>query len=173
MALKVKELFFDRGAVLRAVERAKMQVMSRKGALVQKIAQQSIRAAPQMKLEVMTAQQRQLYYIATAVAKKEGRKKPQRPKARSQPGHPPYSWTGLLRRFIYFAYDPGRESVVIGPVKLPIQGDVPHVLEFGGQAEYSWGRGRTYKMAPRPYMGPALETARPYLAKQWHNSVKG
>ncbi len=38
-----------------------------------------------------------------------------RRKATSAPGEPPSSRTGLLRRFIFFGYDRGRRSVVIGP----------------------------------------------------------
>jgi hypothetical protein len=36
-------------------------------------------------------------------------------KGTSPPGSPPYSHVGLLRRFILFAYNPQRKSVVIGP----------------------------------------------------------
>ena len=36
-------------------------------------------------------------------------------KGTSPPGSPPYSHVGLLRKFILFAYDPQRKSVVIGP----------------------------------------------------------
>jgi len=34
----------------------------------------------------------------------------------SEPGEPPSSHTGLLRRFIFFGYDRDRRSVVIGPI---------------------------------------------------------
>lgn len=64
-------------------------------------------------------------------------------KAASQPGQPPSSHSGILRLFLYFAYDPGPRSVVIGPAKTnqvffdnqgnPVTGTVPEVLEYGGQ----------------------------------------
>lgn len=38
-------------------------------------------------------------------------------KAASQPGNPPSSHTGLLRDYIFFAFDPVTRSVVIGPTK--------------------------------------------------------
>lgn len=66
-------------------------------------------------------------------------------KAPSSPGQPPSSHTGLLRRFIFFSYDPARRAVLIGPTKLGKSGDQPHALEFG--------RGR---LVPRPYMRPAF-----------------
>jgi hypothetical protein len=66
---------------------------------------------------------------------------PKRKKA-SEPGNPPSSHTGVLRRLIYFGYDPGRGSVIIGPIptnqvffdrnRKPVRGTVPSVLEYGG-----------------------------------------
>ena len=60
----------------------------------------------------------------------------------SRPGQPPSSHTGLLRGFIFFAFDPGMQSAVIGPEKLnsisgynyakPMYGAVPEILEHGG-----------------------------------------
>ncbi len=61
----------------------------------------------------------------------------------SQPGQPPSSHTRLLKEGIWYAYEPARRSVVIGPVGLnkvyidgagqPTQGTVPQTLEQGGQ----------------------------------------
>ncbi|MFA9478511.1 hypothetical protein ACERK3_09405 [Phycisphaerales bacterium AB-hyl4] len=60
----------------------------------------------------------------------------------SEPGQPPSSHEGSLRRGIWYAADPQRSSVVIGPVSTnqvffdgdmrPIRGTVPEVLEHGG-----------------------------------------
>jgi hypothetical protein len=65
-------------------------------------------------------------------------------KAVSEPGQPPSSHTGLLRRNIFFAYEPKTQNVVIGPVpihqltfntSLNVQaGIVPEILEYGGSA---------------------------------------
>jgi len=65
-----------------------------------------------------------------------------RRKAASAPGAPPSSHTGDLKNRIYFAYEPQRQNVVIGPVRLnqvsfgpdrrPVRGTVPEVLEKGG-----------------------------------------
>jgi hypothetical protein len=48
----------------------------------------------------------------------------------SQPGAPPTNRVGTLKRFIFFVFDPALQSVVIGPESLG--GDVPGILEFGG-----------------------------------------
>lgn len=48
----------------------------------------------------------------------------------SEPGSPPSSHTGLLKKFIYFGYDESRQSVVVGPTRLG-SGVVPERLEYG------------------------------------------
>ncbi len=50
-------------------------------------------------------------------------------------GSPPSSHTGHLKKFIFFAYDVRRQSVVIGPVRLNNKpGDAPAALEYGGRS---------------------------------------
>lgn len=92
----------------------------------------------------------------------------------SDAGTPPSSHTGDLKRLIWFAYDPGSQSVVIGPVRFK-QGDAPNLLEFGGTAKRQRRGGKsvitTYR--PRPFMGPALDKEIPKLAALWGKSVKG
>lgn len=102
---------------MNAVEKGRITVLSKVGAFVRRTDQQSIRDGVR---------------VTNGVSK---RSKP------SKPGRPPKSWTGLLRDFIWFSYDPESQSVVIGPVPLNqfhvvngalAQGGVPHVLEYGG-----------------------------------------
>jgi hypothetical protein len=97
------------------------------------------------------------------------RKKP------APPGSPPSSHTGLLKKLIFFGYDPERQSVVIGPTRLNQEGrgEAPPLLEYGGKATLV-RRGKkkrtTYKA--RPYMGPALEKEKPQLPAMWRGSVR-
>lgn len=97
------------------------------------------------------------------------RKKP------APPGSPPSSHTGLLKKFIFFGYDPERQSVVIGPTRLNQKGrgEAPPLLEYGGKATLV-RRGKkkrtTYKA--RPYMGPAFEKEKPQLPVMWRDSVR-
>ena len=68
----------------------------------------------------------------------------------SPPGRPPAGHTGLLRRFIFFAFEPQRRDVVIGPARLhqvsftrsgrPVRGTVPEVLEYGGRVRLLVGK---------------------------------
>jgi len=68
-------------------------------------------------------------YVRTA-ARRSIRKR----RKSSAPGRPPSSHTGLLKRFIFFSYDSGARSVVIGPERLSgrNRGEAPGILEYGG-----------------------------------------
>jgi len=105
-------MFFDKQAVLSAVDKATRQNLSKFGAFVRRRAKSSIRPASKKRTV-------------------------------SQPGNPPLSHTGLLRKWILFAWDPSSRSVVIGPTRISNQigftsdmkvtrGTVPSVLEYGG-----------------------------------------
>lgn len=65
-------------------------------------------------------------------------------KRASFPGAPPSSHTGILKKFIFFVYEPQRKNVVIGPALLnqiafrgpsfrtAVRGGIPEILEHGG-----------------------------------------
>jgi hypothetical protein len=99
-------------------------------------------------------------------------------KAISEPGEPPSSHTGLLRKFIFFGYDRDRRSVVIGPQRLNQKvGDAPHALEYGGTSTVVEGlrsrrKKRRIRIAARPFMGPAFERENPKLPAMWAASIK-
>ena len=92
----------------------------------------------------------------------------------SEPGKPPSSHTGLLKRHIYFLFSPERRSVIIGPVLLNSkQTDAPHLLEHGDTVTRK-RRGKRVRMTykPRPFMGPAFEKEQSQLPALWRDSVK-
>ena len=94
-------------------------------------------------------------------------------KGTSRPGRPPFSHTGLLRKHIYFGYDPVQRSVVIGPVSLFSRGKsgkAPEILEYGGKVTLP--DGRRAKIKPRPFMGPAYEEELLTVSKLWRNAVR-
>jgi hypothetical protein len=95
-------------------------------------------------------------------------------KAVSEPGSPPSSHAGHLRRLIYFGYDVASRSVVIGPTPFRGAAEAPPLLEYGGTARRQNRRGKvvaaSYKA--RPFMGPAFEREKPKLPAMWRNSVK-
>ena len=98
--------------------------------------------------------------------------------AASAPGSPPRSHAGHLKRLIYFSYDPGRQSVVIGPTPFNTSvGIAPPLLEYGGTGTVTrriWGTTKklpaTYRA--RPFMTPAFEREKPKLPSMWADSVK-
>ncbi len=99
-------------------------------------------------------------------------------KKSSEPGSPPSSHTGLLKRFIYFNYDPAAQSVVIGPVRLDSkEGTAPEITEYGGTSKIiRKRRGKktvvSAEYPARPFMRPALQRELPKLPAMWANSIK-
>lgn len=132
--VRVKSLFFDKEEVRRRVDDGTRAALSKAGAFVMTTGRQSMKNAP------------------------AGRYSP--------PGSPPFAHSGkkgaLLKRFLYFSFDPSSKSVVVGPTALG-RSTVPNVQEFGGSITIRPRRGRNkgktirQKYAARPYMGPALE----------------
>jgi hypothetical protein len=94
-------------------------------------------------------------------------------KGTSPPGTPPYSHVGLLRKFILFAYDPQRRSVVIGPTLTKEESEAPRLLEHGGATDLEVrGKTRRVRYRPRPFMGPAFEQEQKQLPGLWRDSVR-
>jgi hypothetical protein len=84
-------------------------------------------------------------------------------------GKPPHRGPlDLLRKHIYFSYDPTSESVVIAPLVFakqpPLIGaqNVPELLEFGGREVFKHYTG-TY--APHPYVRPTKVLAEMKMAE--------
>ena len=94
-------------------------------------------------------------------------------KAVSQPGSPPSSHVGLLKKLIYFGYDKSRRSVVIGPTALH-GAEAPPLLEYGGRARRKDRKGKAVMASyrARPFMGPAFEKEKAKLPALWSGSVK-
>ena len=94
-------------------------------------------------------------------------------KSISEPGQPPSSHTGLLKRNIFFVFSPETRSVVIGPILLNKQSDAPRLLEHGDTVVRKRRTKRVrLKYRARPFMGPAFEREQQKLPALWRNSVK-
>jgi hypothetical protein len=144
LRLDVIHSFFDKEKVVKALNRAEREALSKFGSFVWKRSR-------------------------TSIVKR---------KRISRPGSPP-SGHGrqLLRKNIFFAYEPEKHSVVIGPARLGGEGrEILRRIELGGVA-----RGRvnhrtratvamTYR--PRPFMGPALKAEATNFPNLWANTVK-
>jgi hypothetical protein len=164
--------FFDRKGVADAVTKQTADALRLGGGLIRKIMRRSIRSGG-------TNQ--------TA----------------SRPGEPPRTHgKQLLKRLIYFNFVRGGvlkdHSVWVGPVLSNTPTGAPEILEFGGTVHLPKGtpirvdgrtdkRGRlrggkfvpgperTIRIAPRPYLGPALDkaVASGQLPGYWKNATIG
>lgn len=91
-------------------------------------------------------------------------------KGPSRPGTPPSAhkeFGALLRKLLWFAYDPHTDSVVVGPVATG-RAQAPRLNEFGGVARR---RGKTVTYPKRAFMAPALAKEEPKLPGYWTNSI--
>ena len=161
-----KGSFFDRAKVMNAAEKGELSVLSKFGAYVRGRAQRSIKDPKRLRESDMTQEQLRSYRIQQSYAKQKGLPKPKRPFAISKPGEPPKNVTGLLKKFIFFAYDINRRSVVSGPALLngrrrQHQWLATEALEHGND-----------QIEARPYMTPAFSKELPRVSKLWRDSIK-
>ena len=82
----------------------------------------------------------------------------------SQPGTPPHSKTGALKRGLLFGVEKNRQRVLVGP-SFRFVGESMAAHEFGGKY-------RKERYPKRPLMGPTLKESAPRLAKLWQDAVK-
>lgn len=87
-------------------------------------------------------------------------------KKASEPGSPPSSHVGTLKKLLFFGYDAQSKSVVVGPVPFRGPAVAPALLEYGGQAiQQQKGKpSRRLFYRPRPFMQPALKAELPKFA---------
>lgn len=171
MKIDFKAGFFDRPAVINAVDKATRKALSKFGAFVRRAARSSLR----------------------------------RRKKSSAAGSPPSVHTSdkvATLKNIQFAYEPARQSVIVGAVKLATVmqaaagsvGTIPALMEYGGEQgirevyrkvrnvwvpsgsrrrrPWEQTRVRQAKYAPRPFMGPAFQKELSKAPDLWRNSVK-
>ena len=165
--------FFDRDAVIERVDAAKRGRLSRAGAFVRRRARGLLKVARGKTLAEMSDEERQRFRIRQEYARRQGlstNRKALKPKAASEPGEPPRvsSRQSPLRSLLFFAYDPSRDSVVVGPERLTTTNGKTgtELLEFGGRGDFG-------RVEPRPYMRPAMETeaAAGTFAELWRDSL--
>lgn len=169
-----KRMFFDRAAVLGAVDKATHKALNLAGGRVRVTARNSIKTI-RKKVKDLSDQQRVAYRRAAYEAKLRGEPKPKLPRSTvpSAPGNAPHSQTGLLKQHIFYGFDRSTRSVVVGPARLNSRDtSAPRVLEFGGTIQIKTrGRIRRATIAARPYMGPALRKNLSFIPQAFANSI--
>lgn len=180
--------FFDRDIVMQAVGAAQASVMAKSGNYVRKAARRSIKDVAS---KVAKIQERAKAGEIDEAKRKKLLATQNKP---SDPDSPPKSRTGLLKDYIFFAYDSVTGAVFVGPAKLRAKKDtqtVPALLEYGGDFDgyAAEGTGDWYTvdgvrkqrvkrvkaqrhMPARPYMQPALVNSAKGLARIWQDSIK-
>lgn len=118
--------------------------------------------------------ERRVLNHAGALTRKIARQSIRKRKRISQPGQPPSSHAGWVRKFLFYYYDRVRGSVIAGPTKLKskLGYSVPEILEYGGEVRVF--RKNTWLLQTfraRPYMRPALKKVAPKFPGLWQGSV--
>ncbi len=152
--------FFDRAAVINAVDRATLKVFKEFGRLVRKGAQKSLVYSDKVSSPGSPPHAHKSNTI-TRISKSTGKKR-----IRS---------VSFLREFIFFVFDKSSRSVVIGPTRLAntMSPESLPALEYGGTSTIlDHGKSRRVNVAARPFMGPAFEAEKPGLPAMWANSVR-
>lgn len=169
-----KGVLFDSQAVLSAADRGTRTVLNRFGAFVRTKARDlTNKPSPQMTLSEMSPEQRANHKRAVAIAKRKGKPVPKKPRRPSEAGEPPRRVTGVLRRFIKFAFDPDARSVVVGAEPVPSRSGAQAPLEHGGTTRVKSRRGvRRVRIAARPFMVPALDRELPKLPAMWRDAIR-
>ncbi len=100
----------------------------------------------------------------------------------SRPGEPPTNRKGQLKRFLFYGYEPNRDSVVIGPARLSgSKFSIPEIIEHGGAATIRVRRKKRGKRrrirkrvtyAARPFMQPAFEKEQQKLPQLWKDAIQ-
>lgn len=182
---QVKNLFFDRPAVMRAAGRSQAVAQRRYAGYLRRVAQTSMRyrkaASPPGQPPSAHKDKR------LAALKKKGRAKHN---------------GAMLREFLFYARDPSAGSTVVGPLGFKTRGGgqpVPSLHEHGGTRQaysgetmavknpagrdpntgrfYSRGvqlvkiGGRTLRYPERPYMRPALMKTKQKFPEAFRNSL--
>ena len=122
---------------------------------------------------------------AGSFIRRSARSSLRRRKRVSEPGQPPSVHTQdrvATLKNIWFVFERGRASVVVGPLLLngsTLRGSnrstVPELHELGGSAvleSRKKKRRRRARYAARPFMGPAMKRELPKFEGLWANSVK-
>lgn len=137
---------------------------------------------------------RQGAYVRKVMRRLVGKKR----KGPSTPPNPPHAHVGLIKDKVFFAYDQGKNDVVVGPVQLG-NSTACETLDKGGTVKVRGIRNRRGEFVPlrllkaesrraaiakgavvienrpvaaRPFSQPALDNSAPYLAKEWKGAVK-
>lgn len=164
LTANVKDFFLDRIKVATALEKGEKRALSKAGAYIRRADQTSIRYRKKSsEAGSPPSAHKSQGFTRERKNKKTG-------KVSRQPKSP-------LRELIYFAWDPGTKSVVIGPVIFKGSkvggGIAPRLIEEGGTGPgVSDGRKVMKRYKARPHTGPAYRKVLPQIPAMFKGQVK-
>lgn len=156
----IAKTFFDKGAVASKIPPANRQALSKFGAAVRRIAQQSLQyrdgaSAPGLPPHAHRSRSFSRHF------QKNGRKV-----GKAQPTSP-------LRELLFFGYDADRQSVFIGPALGGSRSGAPDREEHGGtEVIRSFGRRVVVHYPRRPFMQPAFDQVLDRAAGNYKNLIR-
>lgn len=168
--MRIKELFFDKAKVVRAVNKARRAILSKAGAFIRQRAKTSMR-------------------------KRKGTSAPGEPPYAHEGSLRRFMFFGYDPSADTVVVGPAKTNqVFFNRDRKPVKGTVPSTLEYGGQITVlevmkngRWQRAdlrskrriaglptryRKVSIKPRPFMRPALLAELPRLPALWRNSVR-
>lgn len=150
----LKQFFFDKENVTRALDRGAARALGRFGVYVQREDKKSLKYA---KVKSLPGRPPTVHRSPSFTRKKKNRK-----------GGTRRQMVSPLRELTFYGYDPSQRSVVIGPEVFRRSkvggGKVPRVIEEGGTGPVkSGGRITVGRYSPRPHTGPAFRRKLPML----------
>lgn len=157
----ITNLFFDRAAVLNVIGKARAKILLQQGRMVRKRAQASLKYGEE---------------VSTPGSPPRVHKTVMHTRTSRSTGKVRRRMVSPLREYLYFAYNPQDDNVVVGPTRYNYAiraGKTPGVLEYGGTTvSYTYGKRITVRIAARPYMAPALAAEAPGFAVMWRGQVR-
>lgn len=167
VGIKIRDQFFDRAKVIKAMDRASRRALSRAGAYIRTTARSSIKTR---KYGTSAPPGSPPFDHTGFALQRENKRRKRIGQAKVVRKKTAFN-QGL--RAILFGYDDASKSVVIGPLRFGNAGTstVPNIQEFGGQTRNA--RRKPITVKPHPFMAPALKKEIPNLPQRWRSSVSG
>lgn len=170
----IKDTFFDRAAIIAAMEEATYWAMYRGGAMIRTRAIRAQKPKPYGQYSPPgSAPYSHVEFQRRKFLREENKRRRKLGMARLAKLEGGFK--GL--RHILYGWDDSSKSMLIGPVGIG-PAIVPGLMEFGGSAtrvRYEDGKSRpvSFRYRPRPFMRPALEAVAPRLPEEVRFGVGG
>ncbi len=159
----MKRNFFDRAAVLEAMDRKTVRALGRAGVIIQRAGKRLLKYGQTVSSpgSPPTVHKTSGFTRIARRGKKAGQPQPVSP----------------LRELVFYAYDPASKSTVVGPeiFRNAKSRGAPKALEKGGEVQVTKRDGTTtiQRVEARPFMLPALQSKVSVIPQQFSVAATG